>query len=65
MPAAGGGTTYAGSHSDWMSAAGINPADWSAADGWSTATTTCAAAPAEGATAPQATLQVQARVIAQ
>ena len=43
----------------------LNPADWSAADGWSTATTTCAAAPAEGATAPQATLQVQARVIAQ
>lgn len=43
----------------------LNPADWSAADGWSTATTTCAAAPADGATAPQATLQVQARVIAQ
>lgn len=32
VPAAGGGTTYAGSHSDWMSAAGINPADWSAVE---------------------------------
>ncbi len=31
-PSAGGGGSYSGSHADWMSAAGISPADFSAAE---------------------------------